>query len=107
MLPGGKSLTAAISYGAKLPISQMVVVGTKHTLETDGFSYLRSDILQSDIEELQFAGDERIVYEQAIVAQDAQFFGACRGENTYIPWAETENLMYMIHRFKMLTAVRP
>ena len=106
MLPGGKSLTAAISYGAKLPISQMVVVGTKHTLETDGFSYLRSDILQSDIEELQFAGDERIVYEQAIVAQDAQFFGACRGENTYIPWAETENLMQMIHRFKMLTAVR-
>jgi 2-hydroxy-4-carboxymuconate semialdehyde hemiacetal dehydrogenase len=102
MLPGGKSLTAAISYGAKLPISQMVVVGTKHTVETDGFSYMRSDI-----EELRFTGDERTVYEQAIAAQDAQFFGACRGETTYIPWAETENLMRMIHRFKMLTAVRP
>jgi 2-hydroxy-4-carboxymuconate semialdehyde hemiacetal dehydrogenase len=101
-LPGGKSLTAAISYGAKLPISQMVVVGTKHTFETDGFSYLRSDV-----EELQFAGDERTVYEQAIAAQDAQFFGACRGENTYIPWIETENLMRMIYRFKMLASVRP
>ena len=102
MLPGGKSLTAAISYGAKLPISQMVVVGTKHTFETDGFSYTRSDI-----EELRFAGDERTVYEEAIAVQDAQFLGACRGENTYIPWAETENLMRMIHRFKMLTAVKP
>ena len=101
-LPGGKSLTAAISYGAKLPISQMVVVGTKHTLETDGFSYLRSDI-----EELQFTGDERTVYEQAIATQDAQFFGACRGENAYIPWTETEKLMRMIHRFKMLASVRP
>jgi succinate dehydrogenase flavin-adding protein (antitoxin of CptAB toxin-antitoxin module) len=80
----------------------MVVVGTKHTLETDGFSYLRSDI-----EELQFTGDERTVYEQAIAAQDAQFFGACRGENAYIPWTETEKLMRMIHRFKMLASVRP
>jgi 2-hydroxy-4-carboxymuconate semialdehyde hemiacetal dehydrogenase len=101
-LPSGKSLTVAISYGATLPISQMVVLGTKHTLVTDGFSSLRSDM-----EELQFAGEERTVYEQAIAAQDAQFVSACRGENSYIPWAETENLMRVIHRFQMLAAVRP
>jgi 2-hydroxy-4-carboxymuconate semialdehyde hemiacetal dehydrogenase len=96
-LPGGGPLTAAISYGAKIPVSKMVVVGAKHTVETDGFSYLRSDL-----EELQFVGDERAVYEQAIAAQDAQFIGACRGSCAYIPWAETENLMRMIQQFQGL-----
>jgi predicted dehydrogenase len=98
-LPGGGPLTATISYGAKIPISMMVVVGTTHTVETDGFSYLRSDL-----EELRFIGDERAVYEQAIAAQDAQFLGACRGESAYIPWSETEDLMRMIHRFDVLSA---
>lgn len=97
-LPGGRPLTATISYGAKIPISRMVVVGTTHTIETDGFSYLRSDL-----EELQFVGDERVVYEQAIAAQDAQFLGACRGKNAYISWAETEDLMRTIHRFRVLS----
>jgi len=97
-LRGGGSLTAVISYGAKLPVSKMVVVGTRHTVETDGFSYLRSDL-----EELQFTGDERTIYEQAIAAQDAQFFGACYGKNAYIPWTETEDLMRIIHRFRVLS----
>jgi 2-hydroxy-4-carboxymuconate semialdehyde hemiacetal dehydrogenase len=101
-LPGGKPLTAAISYGAQLPISRMVVVGSRHTIETDGFSYLRSDV-----EGLQFSGDERAVYEQAIAAQDTQFIDACRGKNPYIPWIETENLMDLIHRFQMLSTATP
>lgn len=100
-LPGGKPLTAAISYGAKIPISRMVVVGATHTVETDGFSYLRSSL-----EELQFIGDEHAIYEQAIAAQDAQFLGACKGNNAYIPWAETEGLMRMIHRFQVLSTAR-
>lgn len=98
-LPAGKSLTAAISYGAKLPVSKMVVVGARHTAETDGFSYVKSDL-----EELQFIGDERNVYEQAIAAQDFAFLEACRGKNTYIPWAQTEDLMRMIQRFQALNA---
>jgi len=100
-LPGGKPLTATISYAAKIPISRMVVVGATHTVETDGFSYLRSDL-----EELQFIGDERAVYEQAIAAQDEQFLGACRGKTAYIPWAETEDLMRMIHQFQVLSAAK-
>lgn len=100
-LPGGKAMTAAISYGGKLPVSRMVVVAAKHTIETDGFSYLRSDL-----EELQFAGDERGVYEQAIAAQDAHFLEACRGKTTYIPWAETEALMRMIERFQALNTAK-
>jgi 2-hydroxy-4-carboxymuconate semialdehyde hemiacetal dehydrogenase len=97
-LPSGKSLTAAVSYGARLPVSRMVVVGSKHTVETDGFSYLRSDF------EMQFAGDEREVYERAIAQQDHQFLEACRGRNGYIPWAETEALIGKMQQFRALSA---
>lgn len=98
-LPAGKSLTAAISYGAKLSVSKMVVVGAKHTAETDGFSYVKSDL-----EKIRFSGDEREVYEGAIAAQDMHFLEACRGKASYIPWSETENLMRMIQRFQTLNA---
>lgn len=100
-IPSGRSLTAAISYGAKLPVSRMVVVGAKHTLETDGFSYM-----MSDSEEMQFSGDECDVYERAIAAQDVHFLEACCGNDTYIPWVETENLMRTIQRFQSLAARR-
>ena len=100
-LPGGASLTAAISYSAKLPVSKMVVVGRKHTVETDGFSYVKSDL-----EDLQFTGGERDVYEQAIAAQDAAFLEACRGGDAYIPWAQTEDLMRMIQRFQAFNPAR-
>ena len=98
-LPDGKALTAVISYGGKLPVSRMILVAAKHTIDTDGFSYLRSDL-----EELQFTGDEREVYEQAIAAQDAHFLEACRGRFTYIPWAETEALIRAIQRFQALNS---
>lgn len=98
-LPAEKLLTAAISYGAKLPVSRMVVVGAKHTVETDGFSYMRSDL-----EELQFKGDERDVYEQAIAAQDLHFLEACRGKRAFISWAQTEDMIRMIQRFQALGA---
>lgn len=97
-LPSGKPLTITVSYGAKLSLSRMVVVGTKHTIETDGFSYLRSDM-----EELQFAGEERAVYEEAIRSQDRQFLDACRGRNTFIPWTETINLIGVINQFQALS----
>jgi 2-hydroxy-4-carboxymuconate semialdehyde hemiacetal dehydrogenase len=96
-LPAGRSLTVAVSYGAMLPISRMVVVGAKHTVETDGFSYLRSDL-----DAMQFAGNERDVYEGAIGAQDGHFLEACRGKQSYIAWAETEELMRTIQRFHVL-----
>lgn len=100
-LPGGRGLTAAVSYGGKLPVSRMVVVAAKHTIETDGFSYLRSDL-----EELQFTGNERDVYEQAIAAQDAHFLTACQGKAAYIPWTETVALMRVIERFQALNAAK-
>ena len=79
----------------------MVVVGVKHTLETDGFSYVRSDLA-----EINFSGDEHDVYEGAIAAQDRHFLEACRGNDTYIPWTQTEDLMRMIQRFQALNAAQ-
>ncbi|HZY72760.1 MAG TPA: Gfo/Idh/MocA family oxidoreductase [Edaphobacter sp.] len=99
-LPSGRSLTLAVSYGAKLPVSKMVVVGAKHTVETDGFSYVKSDL-----EKMRFVGDERDIYEQAILAQDMNFFEACQSKSSYIPWAETEDLMRIIQRFQTLATV--
>jgi 2-hydroxy-4-carboxymuconate semialdehyde hemiacetal dehydrogenase len=99
-LPAGRPLTLAVSYGAKLPVSKMVVVGAKHTVETDGFSYLKSDL-----EEMHFTGNRSDIYEQAILAQDMHFLEACQAKSTYIPWAETEDLMRIIERFQTLASV--
>lgn len=98
MLPSGMAMTAAISYGGRLPLSQMVVNATKQTIVTDGFSTLRSDSGQA-----AFAGDATEVYEEAICRQDAQFLDACRGVGTYIPWAETARLVGMVNRFEELS----
>lgn len=97
-LPSGKPATIVVSYGAKLPVAAMVIVGAKHTIETDGFSALRSDL-----EELQWIGDERAVYEKAIRDQDMQFVGACQGRDHFIPWAETINLIRIISQFQALS----
>jgi 2-hydroxy-4-carboxymuconate semialdehyde hemiacetal dehydrogenase len=96
-LPGGGPLSITVSYGARLPVSQMVVVCTKHTLETDGFSYL-----SSDLEELQFAGEEREVYELAIQRQDAEFVGGCQGANPFVPWADTVSLIGEVNRLQAM-----
>lgn len=96
-LPSGRPFAATISYGARMSIGKMVVVGTMHTVETDGFTFLHSDL-----EDLHFLGDEREVYERAIMTQDMEFIGACQGKNLYISWAETEELMRTIHRFEAL-----
>jgi 2-hydroxy-4-carboxymuconate semialdehyde hemiacetal dehydrogenase len=97
-LPGGGALVVHVSYSAKLPHSRMVVVGTKHTIETDGFSYLRSDL-----EDLNFAGNELEVYEQAIGNQDTKFLAACRGTDGFVPWSETLNLIRVMKRLQALS----
>jgi predicted dehydrogenase len=97
-LPSGKPATITVSYGAKLPVAGMVVVGAKHTIETDGFSALRSDL-----KELQYRGDERAVYENAIRDQDTQFVGACQGRDRFIPWSNTVNLIRVINQFQALS----
>jgi len=99
-LPSGKPISITVSYGARLPVADMVVAGANHTIETDGFS-----ILRSDLEGLQCSGNEHAVYEQAIHDQDMQFIRACRGEDRFIPWAETVKLIRVINQFQSLSKV--
>ncbi|MGH9327830.1 MAG: Gfo/Idh/MocA family protein, partial [Terriglobia bacterium] len=96
-LPGGGLATINVSYASRLPQTRMVIVGKKHTVETDGFTYLRSDLPQ-----LQFQGDEQEVYEQAVRDQDAEFLGACQGKGTYVSWDETIKLIRTVNQFQAL-----
>lgn len=101
VLPSGGPLGAHVSYESRLPLSSMVVVGTKGTIATDGFSDLRSDLA-----ELQFAGDEQAVYHDAIARQDSDFVGACLAQNGFIPWAETIRLLRVISELKKMSPKR-
>ncbi len=42
-LPGGAPASVSISYTARLADISMTVVGSEHTVVTDGFSFIRSD----------------------------------------------------------------
>lgn len=75
----------------------MPVVGEHHTVETDGFSYL-----QSDLPELQFTGDGQEIYEGAIRDQDTQFLSACQGKGSFVRWDETVRLLKIVEQFQAL-----
>jgi 2-hydroxy-4-carboxymuconate semialdehyde hemiacetal dehydrogenase len=98
-LPSGGPATITVSYTSRLPHIRMLVVGEHHTLETDGFTYLRSDLA-----DLQFAGDAQQVYEQAIRDQDREFLRACGGQSGFVPWEETLKLIRAMDRFQALAA---
>lgn len=99
MLPGGGPLSVNVSYESRLPASSMVVVGTKGTIATNGFSDLRSDL-----PDLQFTGDEQLVYQNAIAEQDSDFVGACFAKSRFVPWSETMDLVRMISALKNLSS---
>jgi len=98
MLPSGGPLSVNVSYESRLPLSSMVIVGTRGTIATDGFSELRSDL-----SELQFTGDEQMVYRDAIAKQDSDFVGACFAKNTFVPWTETLSVIRVISALKRLS----
>lgn len=97
-LPSGGPLSVSVSYKAQLPLSSMLLIGEKCTISTDGFSYLRSDL-----QELQFSGDEHKVYEDAIGNQDMAFLDACRGKSGFIPWTETMSLIRVVSEAQRLS----
>lgn len=100
-LPGGGPVSVTISYEAKLPRSSMEVIGTNHSIDTDGFSFLTSDL-----ESLHFEGEEQMVYEQGIARQDAEFVAACLGKGAFVPWSDTVALVELMDRFQVLSALR-
>lgn len=96
-LPNGGSAAVTVSYDSQLPANTLLVVGEKHTIESDGFSFVRSDnggLHQSP---------QQPIYENAIRDQDRAFLAACRGVGDYINWQETIQLMRTVDRFRKLS----
>jgi predicted dehydrogenase len=81
-----------ISYTSQLPQLAMTVVGCRHTLITDGFSFIRSDVPEL---ERQFDADRE--YHRAIFEQDRAFLAG-----SPIPWAETIRLAELTDAFREL-----
>lgn len=101
-LPAGAPVTISVTYASKLPHMRMFVVGDRHTVETDGFSYVKSDL-----EELNIGMGETDSYERGIHDQDMEFVRLCQGENTGLPWDEAIRLMETINHFQDLFAKSP
>jgi len=101
-LPSGGAVTITVSYASRIHHIRMMIVGEKHTIETDGFSYANSDL-----QELEFRGDEKETYEEAIHLQDIEFIRACQGNGNFVSWDETVKVLQAIDGFRALGAARP
>lgn len=96
-LPGGGSAAITVSYDSQLPVNSLMLVGEKHTIESDGFSFVRSD------EGALHQCVQQPVYENAIRDQDHAFLAACRGIGNYVAWEETVRLLRTIEHFKSIS----
>jgi predicted dehydrogenase len=96
-LPSGAPASITVTYASRLFHIRMMVVGEKHTIETDGFSYLHSDL-----PELAFRGSEQETYVEAIHRQDAEFLRACRGNGNFVSWGETVKILQALDGFRAL-----
>jgi 2-hydroxy-4-carboxymuconate semialdehyde hemiacetal dehydrogenase len=96
-LTHGAPVTVAISYTARLPRVLMTVIGSEHTVETDGFTFLKSDL-----PDLCGSYDAQRSYESAIEEQDAAFVGCCLGEPGGVAWDETIALVRLVDQFRDL-----
>ena len=97
-LPNGGYASIAVSYVSRLPHARMLIVGSEHTVETDGFSYI-----DSDLAELRLKAMEQEVYKQAICKQDQRFLAACRNKDAFIDWAESVRLVRTVTQFRSLS----
>jgi len=98
-VPSGGAVTITVSYVSRLFYTRVMIVGEKHTIETDGFSYAKSDL-----PDLAFSGHEQETYEEAIHVQDAEFLHACQGKGDFVSWDETLKVLHTIDNFRALGA---
>jgi len=96
-LPSGGAVTITVTYASRIHHIRLMIVGEKHTVETDGFSYANSDL-----PELEFRGDEQATYEEAIHRQDVDFLHACQGNGNFVSWDETIRVLQTIDGFRAL-----
>jgi hypothetical protein len=93
-LPDGAPVSISVSYGSRLPGACVTLVGECHTLETDGFSFVRSDA-----QGLAWTGEANDNYEFAIEAQDRAFLQGVAGREGGTDWEDTERLAECLERF--------
>lgn len=74
-LPSGGAAAISVTYASHIYQTHMTIVGEKHTVETDGFSYAKSGLPG-----LEFKGHAQEVYEEAIHVQDANFSRRARAK---------------------------
>lgn len=96
-LPAGGPASITVTYVSHVYQIRMMIVGDKHAIETDGFSYVKSDL-----PELELRSDEQDTYEEAIHLQDIQFLRACQGNGNYVSWEDAVKLLRVIDRFRAL-----
>jgi predicted dehydrogenase len=96
-LPSGGAVTISVTYASRIYQTWMMIVGEKHTIETDGFSYAKSDF-----PDLEFTGEEQETYEKAIHLQDIEFLRACQDKGSFVSWDETLELLRALDAFRTL-----
>ncbi len=96
-LPGGGPAAITVSYASQILMTRMMVVGDRHTVETDGFSYMHSNFA-----DMEFHGSAEKVYEKGIHDQDRAFLAACRGISSFVRWADTVKLIRTVNLFRAL-----
>jgi 2-hydroxy-4-carboxymuconate semialdehyde hemiacetal dehydrogenase len=96
-LPNDAPVSLSVSYTSRIAQSQLTIVGSLHTVTTDGFGFI-----ESDNENFAWSGDGEEGYEGAIEAQDAAFVCACRGRGSAVAWPDTIRLAECLDRFRAL-----
>lgn len=94
-LPGGAAASIAVTYASRQPMSLLRVVGSRHTVDTDGFSYI-----DSDLTDIRLRVNESETYERAIREQDAEVVRACREGGGGVTWKETMLLLRCVNSFQ-------
>jgi predicted dehydrogenase len=90
----GTLVNIDISYTSRLPQLAMTVAGSRHSIVTDGFSFLRSDV-----PELEAQFDGQTEYENATLEQDRDFLA-----RTATRWEETIRLAELTDAYRTLGA---
>ena len=94
-LNNGAPVNISVSYTSRLQETRLTVVGSDHTINTDGFSCIESD---DDV--FAWRGDAQESYEAAIQAQDRAFVESCSGRPAGVPWRETVRLAECLDVFR-------
>ena len=93
-LPNRAPVNLSVSYTSRLQETRLTVVGTGHTVTTDGFGFI-----QSDHAEFAWESNPQECYERAIQLQDRAFIEACSGGPGGVPWEETVRLAECLDLF--------